>query len=62
MSLRRLTSAASLTQKAMAPAVVLLLAVVVGGVFSLVLLGSIKDTSTQQQRAMTYVVELENAS
>ena len=52
----------SLTRKAVAPAVVLLLAVLGGGLFALVLLGSIKATGTAQQEAMSFVVELENAS
>lgn len=41
---------------------VLLLAVLGGGLFALVLLGSIKATGTAQQEAMSFVVELENAS
>lgn len=62
MDLRRLLTSGSLTHKAVLPAVVLLLAVVGGGTFAAVLLGSIATTGHAQQTAMSYVVELENAS
>lgn len=62
MSIRARLTFGSLTRKAVAPAVVLLLAILGGSVFALTLLGTIKGVGEAQQQAMTYVVELEGVA